>query len=145
MSHLFIFSVAIFSFLCSIVNCCVHVRVLLFYVASYLFAFMNVGAWGFNHFQNIRLPDLQKWYLYKMCPCVVLCSISISLINKGSGGPLLADFLKVTTMIQKVLQSIRKPRLIILEYKPTKNNQHTWTNQEHEKTCLIFVVVIWAL
>ena len=39
---------------------------------------------------------------------------SISVINKVSEGPYLVSFLEVPKMSNKVLQSIRKPKLAIL-------------------------------
>ena len=46
-------------------------------------------------------------------------SWSVSVINKGSEGPKLVNELEVLKIIQKVLQSVREPKLAILEYTPT--------------------------
>ena len=86
----------------------------------------------FQHFKNnlkfkklgTRTPstifiisDSQIWKIifFKDVPIISLYFRSILVINTGSEGPDLDDYLEVPEIIQKVLQYVRKSELAILE------------------------------
>ena len=62
------------------------------------------------------------------------------MINTGSAGPDLVDFLEVPEIIQKLLQSIRESELVILEtLKTPRNHIIILKNEEQTKTRLMQV------